>query len=362
MSTERPPVPASALPVVARRSNNRSLLLFGVAALIAAALLFQALEARRVDPTAPAVRAPAAELAAAPSPPPMLYIPPDPVRPQPAPRPVVAPRPDPVVPPPPVYRQPLPPADPAPRTIYVEPPGPAISTAPVMVIGRGPAGNASASASQTASPSLDSEGRPVQSARPTAPRRPNGRIANPGSTVAQGTLIPAVLETGLDSSRPGQARALVSRSVRSFDGKTILIPRGSRLYGEYRADATPGQSRALIQWTRLLLPDGVTVYLDSPVSDPMGRAGVKGSVNSHFFERFAGSILQTALNIGTGLATRRLYEYPVVLAIPGGQVGGGGPATPGLIRDIPPTIKVKPGARISVFVAQDLDFTGSTDL
>ena len=67
-----------------------------------------------------------------------------------------------------------------------------------------------------------------------------GVFANRATTVAQGTLIPAVLETAFNSTRPGLARAIVSRDVRGFDGTRILIPRGSRLIGEYRSDVASG--------------------------------------------------------------------------------------------------------------------------
>ena len=79
------------------------------------------------------------------------------------------------------------------------------------------------------------------------------RFSNPGTTIPQGAVIQAVLETALDSTRPGPARALVSRDVRSFDGSKILIPRGSRLFGEYKADLTQGQNRAFIQWQTAVL-------------------------------------------------------------------------------------------------------------
>ena len=134
------------------------------------------------------------------------------------------------------------------------------------------------------------------------------RFANPSTTIPQGAVVQAVLETALDSTRPGPARAIVSRDVRSFDGTRVLIPRGSRLYGDYKADLAQGQSRALIQWTRLLRPDGVTIALDSPSADPLGRAGVGGKVNSHFLARFGNAFLQTSLNLGMIEGDQRLHH------------------------------------------------------
>ena len=176
-----------------------------------------------------------------------------------------------------------------------------------------------------------------------------------GTTVAQGTLIPAVLETALDSSRPGLARAIVSRDARSFDGTRVLIPRGSRLIGEYRADAQPGQRRALITWTRLVRPDGATIALASPASDSLGRGGISGSVDNHFFQRFGDAILQSALDLGVNIATAEIAgSSGVLLGVPGSL---GGLAQTTQSQSIPPTIKVRPGTAIVIFVARDLDFT-----
>lgn len=178
------------------------------------------------------------------------------------------------------------------------------------------------------------------------------RLTNPSVTVPQGTVIPAVLETALDSTRPGGARALVQRDVHSFDGSRILIPRGSRLYGTYEAGINPGEKRALVQWTRLLRPDGVTIALDSPSSDPLGRAGIEGDVNSRFFARFGGAILQSVLDIGVGVATRKATDG-VIVALPGSTQN----VTAQTQSQARPVLKVDQGTSVSVFVARDLDFS-----
>lgn len=178
------------------------------------------------------------------------------------------------------------------------------------------------------------------------------RFQNPGTTVPKGTVIQAVLETAVDSNRPGFARAIVSRDVLGFDGSRVLIPRGSRILGEYKSDIALGQNRVLIQWQRLTRPDGIIVNMDSPSADPLGRAGIRGKVNTHFFQRFAGAILQSALDIGTQLATREVSRDSIYIGLPG--VMQGAVLTP---EKIPPTIKVRQGTSVSVFVARDLDFT-----
>ena len=200
--------------------------------------------------------------------------------------------------------------------------------------------------------------RPPAAAQQAAVIATDGRVradrfANPSFTISQGTVIPAVLETALDSTRPGAARALVQRDVYSFDGSRILIQRGSRIYGEYEAGLNPGEKRALIQWTRLIRPDGVTIALDSPSSDPLGRAGVKGDVDSKFLQRFGGAILQSVLDIGVGIATREASGDGVVVALPGStqniQVQNQ--------QTVRPTLKIRHGTSVSIFVARDLDFS-----
>jgi type IV secretion system protein VirB10 len=178
-------------------------------------------------------------------------------------------------------------------------------------------------------------------------------LANRTTTVAQGTLIPAVMETAFNSTRPGLARAIVSHDVRGFDGRRVLIPRGSRLVGEYRSDVQPGQRRALVNWVRLIRPDGATINIASPATDPLGRGGIRANVNSHFFERFAGSLLRSVVDVGITLAAGAA-NAPVVL-LPGG-IGGnvGGQQS----QQVTPTLTVRAGTSISVFVARDLDFTG----
>lgn len=178
------------------------------------------------------------------------------------------------------------------------------------------------------------------------------RFASPSLTVPLGTIVPAVLETALDSTRSGSARAIVQQDIFSFDGTRVLIPRGSRLYGEYEGGLERGQNRALVTWTRLMRPDGVTIALASDASDQLGRAGIRGKVDSKFFQRFGGALLQSVLDIGVGVATREATDG-LIVALPG--------STQNVTRvdqqQVTPTLRVKHGTSISVYVARDLDFS-----
>ena len=187
-----------------------------------------------------------------------------------------------------------------------------------------------------------------------ATRARAGHLLNSPTVVPQGTLIAAVLETALDSTQPGQARALVSRDVVNLRGDRVLIPRGSRLFGTYRGELAPGQKRAQVEWTRLVRPDGVTIAIDSPAADRLGRAGIGGRGNTHFLERLSGALLQSSIDIGTAVASQSISGDSLIVALP--RSAGG--ATSQLVGQTPkPTLRIRQGTRISVFVARDLDFT-----
>lgn len=181
-------------------------------------------------------------------------------------------------------------------------------------------------------------------------------IRNRPSVVAQGEILSATLETPVNSDRPGLIRAIVSRDVRSFDGSRILIPRGSRLVGEFRAEQPGGRRRILATWGRLIRPDGVAIRLDSPAADATGGIGIPGKVDSHFLARFANAALQSALQIGVNLANRR--GNGSIIVSNSAQLPGIGSQNLIPNADAPPTVKVAAGAAITVFVARDLDFSG----
>ncbi len=180
------------------------------------------------------------------------------------------------------------------------------------------------------------------------------KIGDPSKVVPQGAVIPAVLETAINSDLPGYTRAVVSRDIRSFDGTAVLIPRGSRLVGQYKSGLASGETRAFIIWTRLLRPDGLSVQLASPGTDELGQAGMSGSVDTHFAKRFGAAMLLSVVN---GLAGSLKSSNSSTIVI-GTSADAQNVATEALSNDvkIPPTIKVPQGAPIQVFAARDLDF------
>jgi type IV secretion system protein VirB10 len=179
-------------------------------------------------------------------------------------------------------------------------------------------------------------------------------LAHPQATVVQGTIIPAVLETALDTDLPGYARAIVSRDVRGFDGSQVLIPRGSRLVGQYRSGIETGQSRAYVIWSRVIRPDGVSVQLGSPALDGDGSTGLPGEVNRHFWQRYGASILLSVVG-GAASAIGGSDSGTLVISASTSSAAAQALSTDG---KIPPTIRIPLGTPIQVFTARDLDFAG----
>lgn len=177
------------------------------------------------------------------------------------------------------------------------------------------------------------------------------QMIEPKTTVTQGTLIPAVLETAIDTDVPGYVRAIVSADVRSFDGSRVLVPRSSRLIGQYKSGLQAGQKRAYVIWTRLIRPDGVSVNIASPAVAFSGETGLGGKVNNHFFARFGSAML---LSVITGLSS---IGNNAALML-GGQSAAA--AAVGQNGQIGPTVRVRQGQPIRVFTARDLDFSKVT--
>ena len=196
-------------------------------------------------------------------------------------------------------------------------------------------------------------GRPATSASPAL-------VIDTSAEIPIGTLIPAVLETPIDTSRPGLARAIVARDARGLDGQRVLVPRGSRLIGEYQSDVRSGQNRVLVNWTRLIRPDGASVRLGVPSADESGAAGIPGQYHSFFLKRFFNAALQTAMSVGGNLIGNSAGNT-VIVGLPNSIGAAVGQAGQGLFSsDVRPKITIKPGTLFNVFVARELDLSGTS--
>ena len=171
--------------------------------------------------------------------------------------------------------------------------------------------------------------------------------------LAKGTFIDCTLETAIDSTLPGMTLCITSTDTFSADGTVVLLPRGTLLIGQTRGEVRQGMARVFVIWTQARTPAGVTVRLDSPATDALGRSGLTGTVDRHFWQRFGAALLVSTLS---GLVQAQVQRSAnAVILDPSASEN----VLAGTLRgteDIPPTIQVPNGQRIEVLVARDVDF------
>ena len=186
------------------------------------------------------------------------------------------------------------------------------------------------------------------------------RVSGPASpyVVQAGAVIAAAMVTGLRSDLPGQITAQVTENV--YDGptgRTLLIPQGSRLVGQYDAQVMFGQSRALLVWTRLIFPNGRSIVLErQPGADAQGYAGLEDRVDNHWGQLFKAAILSTLLSVGSEAGTSS-DENDLVQALRRGSsnsISQTGRQVVGRSLNVQLTITVRPGFPVRVIVTRDL--------
>ena len=177
-------------------------------------------------------------------------------------------------------------------------------------------------------------------------------------TVQAGSVIAASLITGLNSDLPGLVTAQVTENVYdSITGRTLLIPQGSRLVGSYDNVIAFGQSRVLVVWQRIILPDGSSLRINNvPATDTAGYAGLSDRIDRHGWQLLKGVVLSTLLGVGTERGWGS-SESDLVRAIRESAQQGGARAGDQLVArslDIQPTLKVRPGWPLRIVVHKDL--------
>jgi type IV secretion system protein VirB10 len=176
--------------------------------------------------------------------------------------------------------------------------------------------------------------------------------------VMAGSIIAASLVTGLNSDLPGLVVAQVTENVYdSVTGRTLLIPQGARLIGSYDSVVAFGQSRALLVWRRIVMPDGSSVQIDNlPATDVAGYAGLEDEVDYHTWRLLKGVVLSTLLGVGTELSLGGA-ESDLVRAIRQStqqSVNQAGQRITEKNLNIQPTITIRPGWPLRVIVYKDL--------
>jgi type IV secretion system protein VirB10 len=175
--------------------------------------------------------------------------------------------------------------------------------------------------------------------------------------VMAGTLISASLITGLDSDLPGLVVGQVTQNVYdTVTGQTLLIPQGSRLIGTYDSVIAFGQSRALVVWQRIIMPDGSSIQIDNlPATDAQGYSGLEDDVDYHTWALIKGVAISTLLGVGSELSLSG--QSDLMLSIREStqdSVNQAGQQLTEKNLNIQPTIKVRPGWPLRVIVHKDL--------
>lgn len=195
--------------------------------------------------------------------------------------------------------------------------------------------------------------------RTTAP----DRLSRPASpfVVQAGTIIPAALITGIRSDLPGQITAQVTENVYdSPTGRARLIPQGARLIGIYDSQVAFGQSRVLLVWTRLIMPNGRSIVLERlQGADAGGYSGLEDEVDNHWAELFKAALLSTILGVGAelGSGADSGSNTDIIQALRLSAANSLNQTGQQVVRrnlNIQPTLTIRPGFPVRVVVNRDL--------
>lgn len=172
----------------------------------------------------------------------------------------------------------------------------------------------------------------------------------------KGAFLDCTLETAIDSSLPGMTTCVLATDTFSADGSVVLLERGTKLVGETRGQVRAGSARVFVLWTEARTPKGVVVALASGGTDELGRSGLPGKANRHFFERFGAAILVSVIDGAVQAAVQSQGEGDDTVVV--------NPTSSSQVMtevlkstiSIPPTVVKPQGDRIAIVVARDLDF------
>lgn len=173
-----------------------------------------------------------------------------------------------------------------------------------------------------------------------------------------GAFIPAALITGIRSDLPGQITAQVTENVYdSPTGRSLLIPQGTRVIGQYDNGVGFGQRRVLLVWSSLVFPNGRSIVLErQPGTDAQGYAGLEDGVDYHWAELFKAAALTTILSVGAEAGSSG-QESDIVRALRGGASDSLSQVGQQIVQrqlNIAPTLTIRPGVSVRVVVTRDL--------
>lgn len=186
-----------------------------------------------------------------------------------------------------------------------------------------------------------------------------------------GTVIPAVLITGINSDLPGQITAQVRSNVYdTIAGKYVLIPQGSKMTGLYDSQVAYGQSRVLVVWKRIIYPNGQSISLEGmPGVDLTGQAGFNDQVNNHYMKIFGSVILMSVISAGAQLSqpdtNNDNNDNPTINQTLAQSLGTNIMNSANMLLQknlgIQPTIIIRQGYLMNISVTKDIVFPGAYD-
>jgi type IV secretion system protein VirB10 len=189
----------------------------------------------------------------------------------------------------------------------------------------------------------------------------DSRLHKPASPTElfAGSVVPAVLVTGINSQLPGEITAEVRQNVyNSLDPQQVLIPQGSKVIGVYDSDVQYGQDRVLVAWSRIIYPNGETVDLRGMSGvDGLGEAGFSQITDNHYLRIFGSALLISLLGAGAQLAQPQ--QSSALVNPNAGQTATGAIAQEmdsvgaNMLNknlNIAPTLKIRPGYLFNILV------------
>lgn len=183
--------------------------------------------------------------------------------------------------------------------------------------------------------------------------------------VRQGSVIPAVLLSGINSELPGMISAQVTRDVLdSPTGTHVLIPSGTRIVGQYGSNAKYGQERLFLAFNRLIFPNGASLNLGAmPGQSSDGYSGFDADVDNHFWKLISGAVLLAAVSTAVSVSDSPTYDsdgrITVRSAASEALSNNLGSVLSKMIErnlNLAPTLSVEPGYVFSIAVSKDIYF------
>jgi type IV secretion system protein VirB10 len=179
--------------------------------------------------------------------------------------------------------------------------------------------------------------------------------------ISKGAQIDCALTTRVVTDISGFASCIVTSNVYSANGRTLLIERMSEVQGEYGASGQPGQRRVFVLWTRIRMPRGVTIDLNSPSTDSLGAAGMDGLIDNRWWERIGSAYM---LSFYKDIMAYEIAKNTNTNTSGGATVLQNTTQTSSSLAEkvlaqsinIKPTLYANQGDRVAIYVARDLEF------